>query len=258
MRVVWQELDAPQRFRDRVVHDAARGFELREQTRGLHGVEDDLDAAEFQLETLALADAFAEFVERWYALLHGLNDTPLGPPPSGAVGTLRLVDQAKALQQAADASELRLSGRLSEAEPLYRAALAMADPRHYRTPDIHAEYASLLTRLSRPGDAEKHYEWALKLELQNDPDEASAPVVAARYCLGEHYLRLGEPESARRVIAPSLAAAEQPLAWIVEAEALFLSGEIDDARAAGERALQLASSSEQRERIQERLAELWP
>ncbi len=168
------------------------------------------------------------------------------------------MDQAKALQQTADASELRLAGRLSEAEPLYRAALDDADPRHYRTPDIHAEYASLLTRLNRAGDAEKHYELALKLELQNDPDESAAPVVAARYCLGEHYLRSGEPESARRVIAPSLAAAGLPLAWIVEAEALFLSGSLEDARAAGERALQLAANTEQRERIQERLAELWP
>ena len=68
---------------------------------------------------------------------------------------------------------------------------------------------------------------------------------------------MGEAESARRVVAPSLEAADKPLAWIVEAEALYLSGSTRDARAAGDRALALALSPEQRERIRERLAPLW-
>jgi anti-sigma regulatory factor (Ser/Thr protein kinase) len=167
------------------------------------------------------------------------------------------LNQTRALHLAAEALELRQAGDLSEADGRYRAALAEADPRDFRTPDIHAGYASLLTRLNRSEEAGRQYERALQLELKNDSDEAAPAVVAARYLLGEHYLRLGEPDSARRVIAPSLAAAQKPLAWIVEAEALFLAGNPDEARLAGDRALGLSATDEQRERIRERLSELW-
>ncbi len=157
---------------------------------------------------------------------------------------------------AAEAFELRERGRFDEADARYRAALAQADPRHHRTPDIHGEYASLLTAMHRSFEAGPHYERALQLELQGSADESSAPVVVARYFLGEHYLRIGEADSARRAVAPSLAAAQKPLAWLVEAEALYLSGAIEDARAAAERALALANDDGQKERIRERLAEL--
>jgi tetratricopeptide (TPR) repeat protein len=167
------------------------------------------------------------------------------------------MDQAKALSVAAEAFELVEQGRYERAEERYRTALSEADPKHHRTPDIHGEYASLLTRMNRAMEAGTHYERALELELRNDPDEAGAPVLMARYLLGEHYLRLGEGDSARRVIAPSLAAADQPLAWLVEAEALWLAGSVEDARAAGGRALALCTSDTQRERMRARLAELW-
>lgn len=168
------------------------------------------------------------------------------------------MDQSKALAAAAEAFELAEQGRLAEAELRYRGALAEADARHYRTPDLHGEYASLLTRLNRSAEAGRHYERALELELQNDPDEASAPVLMARYFLGEHYLRMGEPDSARRVIAPSLTAADKPLAWLVETEALFLSGDVEEARHAGKRALSMCTHDGQRERIRARLSGLWP
>ena len=164
--------------------------------------------------------------------------------------------QSKALSVAAEAFDLRQQGQLDEADALYQQALAEADPRHHRTADIHGEYASLLTAMHRSTEAGAHYERALQLELQNDPDEASAPVLMARYLLGEHYLRMGEADSARRVIAPSLAAGDKPLAWLVEAEALWLAGGVEDARTAGERALSLCSNDTQRERIRARLADL--
>ena len=167
------------------------------------------------------------------------------------------MDQSRALAAAAEAFDLAEQGRLAEAEQRYRDALADADSRHYRTPDIHGEYASLLTRLNRSTEAGRHYERALELELENDPNEASAPVLIARYFLGEHYLRMGEPDSARRAIAPSLTAAERPLAWLVETEALFLSGDVEGARRAGERALSMCANDEQRERIRARLSGLW-
>jgi tetratricopeptide (TPR) repeat protein len=168
------------------------------------------------------------------------------------------MDQSRALRLAAEALDLCEAGRLQEAEALYREALSAADPRDYRTPDIHGRYAGLLGRMQRPSDAGRHLEIALQLELRNDPDESSPGVLAARYVLGEHYLAMGEPDSARRVVAPSLVAAQKALAWLVEAEALYQAGAVPEARTAAERAVALAGSDEQRERMRSRLAELLP
>jgi Tfp pilus assembly protein PilF len=168
------------------------------------------------------------------------------------------MDQTRALRAATEAFDLWQNGQLREAEPRYVQAIAHADPTHYRTPDIHGQYAAVLTSLNRFADAVRQYERALQLELQNNPDERQAPVLVARYLLGEHYLRMGEAESARRVVAPSLEASDKPLAWIVEAEALLQCGSTDGARAAAERAMGLSLSDEQRERIRARFAELWP
>jgi hypothetical protein len=166
------------------------------------------------------------------------------------------MDQPEALRLAAEAFDLWHSGHLTEADARFRAALSAADPRHYGTPDIHGQYAGLLGIMHRRSEAGQHLETALKLELQNDPDEASAAVLTARYLLGEHYLAMGEAESARRVVAPSLVAAQKPLAWLVEAEALYLAGAVAEGRVAAERAVALATNAEQRERIRNRLAEM--
>jgi len=172
--------------------------------------------------------------------------------------TGKRTDQSTALRVAAEAFDLWQAERLSEAEPRYVEALAQADPADYRTPDIHGQYAGLLTRLHRLADAARQYERALQLELEHQPDEQHPAVVAARYFLGEHYLHMGEPDSARRVVAPSLASAPKPLGWIVEAEALLQCGSTSEALAAAERAISLSLSDEQRERIRARFAELWP
>jgi Tfp pilus assembly protein PilF len=166
------------------------------------------------------------------------------------------MNQPEALRLAAEAFDLWQSGRLPEADARYRAALGAADLHHCQTPDIHGQYAGLLTHMHRPSEAGQHLETALKLELQNDPNEASAAVLTARYFLGEHYLAMGEADSARRVVAPSLVAAPKPLAWLVEAEALYLAGAVAEACVAAGRAVSLAASTEQRERIRARLAEL--
>jgi Tfp pilus assembly protein PilF len=167
------------------------------------------------------------------------------------------VNPAEALRIAEEAFDLLQHDRLADAEARYRDAIAGADPHDQRTADIHGQYAQVLTRLNRPGDAERHYERALALELQNQrKDETHPAVIAARYLLGEHYLRAGEAESARRVVRPSLEAADKPLAWVVEAEALWLSGSEAEARAAAQRALALAMTPDQRERMQSRLSEL--
>ncbi len=59
------------------------------------------------------------------------------------------------------------------------------------------------------------------------------------------------------VFAAAGVAADKPLAWLVEAEALGHAGAFEEARTAADRALALALSEEQRERMRDRLAELW-
>src|SRR5258708_12591592 len=107
------------------------------------------------------------------------------------------MDQSQALRWAGEALELWHTGRLPEADARYREALALADRHHYRTPDIHSQYAGLLTRMRQSSEATRHFETALQLELQNDSNEASPAVVAARYFLAQHYLSIGDPATAR-------------------------------------------------------------
>jgi tetratricopeptide (TPR) repeat protein len=167
------------------------------------------------------------------------------------------MNQSRALTLADEGLDLWQEGHLVEAEAHYREAIALADVRHYRTPDIHGQYAGLLMAMKRLADAGAHYEMALRLELESDPDEASPPVLTARYFLGEYYLAMGDPDSARRVVAPSLVVAvRKALPWLVEAEALFLAGAVTDAQSAAQRAVSLATSPEQRERIRSRLSEV--
>jgi Tfp pilus assembly protein PilF len=165
------------------------------------------------------------------------------------------MNQSQALALAGEALDLWQEGRLAEADARHREALAVADPSHFRTPDVHGQYGRFLISTNRLSEAGPHLERALQLELENDPDEASPPVVVARYFLGEHYLAMGDPDSARRVVAPSLTAAQKPFAWLVEAEALALAGATEEARTAAERAIALASG-EQKERMHTRLADL--
>ena len=96
----------------------------------------------------------------------------------------------------------------------------------------------------------------------NGPDEdRSQRDGPRRYFLGGALPADGHPEGAPTVrpAAPSTGLGRRsPLAWIVEAEALLQCGSASEARSAADRALDLAASAEQRERIRGRFAELWP
>src|SRR5262245_60009893 len=163
----------------------------------------------------------------------------------------------EALRLAADAAAWLEADRLDDAEPLYRRAIELADPARTETPAIHHEYAGLLGRLHREYEAGPHYERALELRLKRRRDESEPSVFVARYFLGEHYLRMGDGESACRAVGPSLETVESPLAWIVEAQALFLLGDASAAIHAADRAVELAEDEDQRARIRERLSEIW-
>jgi Tfp pilus assembly protein PilF len=167
------------------------------------------------------------------------------------------MNHPEALRLASDGAACAESGDLNDAEDLFRRALAQADPRDPSTGPLHQEYAMVLARLGREYDAGPHYERAVALALKAHGDESNTAVVVARYFLGEHYLRMGDADSARRVVASSLEASPTSLAWMVEAQALHLAGSATEARAAGDRALELADNDGQRDQIRERLAEVW-
>src|SRR5258708_16850859 len=87
-----------------------------------------------------------------------------------------IMDQPEALRLAVEAFDLWQAGRLPEADARYREALAVADPRHYRTPDIHGQYAGLLTRMRRLSQAGRHFHTAPQPELHTQPHDASPPL----------------------------------------------------------------------------------
>ena len=67
------------------------------------------------------------------------------------------------LQRAKAAFELADQGRLDEAAAMYREAITGLDPTHYWSPQVHGQFASLLTRLGRIEEAGEHYQRALIL-----------------------------------------------------------------------------------------------
>src|SRR5262245_22141936 len=99
------------------------------------------------------------------------------------------IDQKRASDLAATAFEHWQAGRLNESAESYAAALAVADPGHYRTPVYHGEFASVLSALERNHEAISEFRTALTLEeLQSGSDSSATRV--ARYFLGEQYLKM--------------------------------------------------------------------
>jgi tetratricopeptide (TPR) repeat protein len=168
------------------------------------------------------------------------------------------MNHEEAASFAAEALEAADRDDFERAEALYRRALQVADVSEPDTADMHGAYATVLSRLNRSFDATKEYERALFLQLRHYRKNETEPAVfVARYFLGEHYLRIGDADSARRTIAPSLEHAPTPLAWMVEAQALHLSGDAAAAVKAADQALALSDDEAQRQRIRERLSEVW-
>jgi Tfp pilus assembly protein PilF len=128
---------------------------------------------------------------------------------------------------------------------------------HYWASPLHGQLASALHSAGRDPEARRHYERALQLELAEAADEGAAGVRVARYFLGEHFLRSGDPARALETVRPTIESGhpKAALAYVVAAEAQLALGEITAARSAAERAVALAAEK-QRPSIEERLAEL--
>jgi tetratricopeptide (TPR) repeat protein len=160
-----------------------------------------------------------------------------------------------ALRLGRNAFELYQSGELEAAADKYAEAIASMSPDHYWSPQLHHEYAGVLSRLGRPDEALVQYQAYLEQELTQNPDESGAAAVVARYFLGEHLLSMGHHQEALDIIRPAAEAApNHPIARVVEAAALAALGRSDEARSAAAAAVEHARSDSQRRRIRERLA----
>jgi tetratricopeptide (TPR) repeat protein len=166
-------------------------------------------------------------------------------------------DSSEGVLLSKQAFDLAEAGRLEEAAETYAEAARQLDPAHYWSPNNHGEYASVLVRLGRNDEALHQYEIALEQEQRlYAGDAVAAPVVAARYFLAEHLLRLGQPKRALQTIAPvlNMGTRQEALARTIEATALFAMGAVQEARKAAGVALQCATSEKQRSTIREKLA----
>ena len=167
-------------------------------------------------------------------------------------------DEPSAFDVAKRAFDLAESGQWQDAAALYEDAVARLPEHHYYSPIVHGEYASVLTRLEEHAKARVQYERVLELELRGSPDEGSASIAVARYFLGEHFLRVKDPQAALRTVAPTIAAQARTvrLAYTVTADAFRLLGRDEEARAAARSALSHADTEAQRASIRDRFSAL--
>jgi len=166
------------------------------------------------------------------------------------------MDVGRAAHLAQEGLELWEAGGLADAAARYQEALADADPEHDATPGYHQQLAGVLAALGRDGEALDHFRRALELEQNRGGDEAMATVAVARYFLAEHHTKMREPAAGLEALTPSLVAGGkvEALLCMVQAECCWQLGRIDEARAAAQRAVDGATSADQRRRIEERLA----
>ena len=159
--------------------------------------------------------------------------------------------------------ELWEAGRLDEAVGLYQRALQVADPDHYEWPDIHAQLAGVLATLGRDDEARDEYRASLAVSLHDDREGSGSAVAVARYFLGDHLLKMGEPAQALEVVlqATGVAARQGWLLAVIEARALHALGREAEAMVAAERAVECApdhKAEELRQELSSILAERLP
>lgn len=166
------------------------------------------------------------------------------------------MDVGRASHLAQEGLELWEARRLADAAERYKEALAHADPGHYATPGYHQQLASLLAAHGNDNDALGHFQRTLELERNQGGDDAAVTVAVARYFLAEHHAKMRQPSAGLEALAPSLAAGgkAEALLRMVQAECLWQLCRLEEARGAAQRALDGATSADQRGRIEERLA----
>jgi predicted RNA polymerase sigma factor len=164
------------------------------------------------------------------------------------------MDVSRAAELAHEGLDLWQARRLADAGERYKEALTYADPGHNATPGYHQQLAGILASLGDDGDALDHFRRALELE-QGRGDDSAIAIAMARYFLAEHHAKMQQPSAGLEVLGPSLAASgsADALLRMVQAECLWQLGRMEAARAAAQRAVEGATSVDQRARIEHRL-----
>ncbi len=157
-------------------------------------------------------------------------------------------DQPTASSLAKEAFEEWQAGQHLRSKALYEKALSLADPNHLGLPTYHGEFACVLNELGDHEAATEQLVTSLAVELAQGNPEGSIAVTVARYFLSEQLLRVGSPDQALEVLAPSVVHA--PNDWCTrasQARALFALGRKSEAKAAALLAIENAPSAQKAE-----------
>ena len=149
------------------------------------------------------------------------------------------------------------AGDLEAAETKYREALRRVSEGDWGRPHVRAHLAGVLAARGHNQEALEQYERTLEEELAIAEGDNNSPAVrAARYFLGEHLLRMGQPGAALAAVAPMLGLPNDCSLRLVEADAHTALGDRTRGLAALERALESATTDKQRDDIRARIAGL--
>ena len=162
-----------------------------------------------------------------------------------------MTDYKLANSLANEALKLWGAGQLAEAADRYGKAIGIF-PTY---PDWHGAYAGVLHQLGRHEEATREYEAVLTLELAQGAPETSPAVKVARYFLADHLRKTGQPGKALEVLAPAQRA--HPSDWLIataRALALFAVGQIAEAKATAQQAVDNAETEAKKAELAEHLS----
>ncbi len=148
--------------------------------------------------------------------------------------------------------------RLTDASIAFREAIAKAAHDDIALIEYHQSLGHVLDEAGATAEAQAALEKALELSLQRDNDNSSTQVALARCLLAEHFLGVLRFREAIEVTELSLGvgARVEGLLYCVRARAFHGLGQLGRASDEARRALQLAISPEQREKLARELASL--
>ncbi len=141
--------------------------------------------------------------------------------------------------------------RLDEAAGCFREAIAKAAAGDAGLVEYHHSLGHVLDELGETSEAQSALEKALELAVERRKDPSSTEIVLARCFLAEHFVRVLRFQQAIEVTEPSVSvgARVEGLLFFVRALAFRGLGQLERARDEADRALQLATSPEQREKF---------
>jgi tetratricopeptide (TPR) repeat protein len=155
-----------------------------------------------------------------------------------------MIEQSKASRLAREAFDLWQAGEPEGAVAKYRDAFESVDPDHFALADYHGEFAAVLASLGRDQEALEQYRQAVAVSARQDPQGPG--VAVERYFLSELLLKMNNPDQVLEAIEPVRQGKLQWLAHVVESDALWRMGRLEESKAAALLALDVADSEQKR------------